>query len=283
MKVRHTLSTGFVLILAGVVLAMAGLFLLLQPDQFRAAATINVDQSLHDTSNRQDYDPYFILTEFETIKSHAVLGQVATAFDLHDVWGKKYNDGQKLDDAAVEAMLKRHLELRPVRNTRLVEIAVIDEDPAEAAALANSIAQMYRLFKDEQMRDLLAHGVSSLKQQLQETEEKARIAKGETEKLKADLEISDLTLGSNDSAATPYFEAKRKFDNLRQTAALIETRLAEENSADSAPRPPTVEIVSLATVPICPFRPSRSMAVVIIVCGLLLITGGVFCFKNAKT
>ena len=277
------LSAGFVLILAGVVLSMAGLFMLLQSDQFRAATTISVDQSLHNVSNGEDYDPYFILTEFETIKSHAVLGQVATAFDLHDVWGKKYNHDQKLGDAAVEAILKQHLELRLVPNTKLLEIGVIDDDPSEAAMLANSIAATYRQFKDEEIKALLEHGFRSLKQQLQETEEKARTAKVEMEKLQVDLKLSDTMLASNGTTTAPYFEAKRKFDNLRQSAALIETRIAEETSADSAPRPPGVVIFSLATVPICPFRPNRSLAATIMGCGLLLVTGGVLCLKNAET
>jgi hypothetical protein len=273
---------GFVLILAGVVLAMAGLSMLLHADLFRAASTISVDQSPHSVDNGS-YDPYFILTEFETIQSHAVLGKVSDALDLKEIFGKKYNHGQKLGDAAVEDMLKRHLELRLVRNTRLVEIAVIDEDPAEAAALANAIAQMYRQFKDEQMRDLLARGLSSLNQQLQETEEKARTAKREMEELKADLEISDSSIVRNDSAVTSYFEAKRKFADLRQTVALISTRITQQTSLDSAPRPVPVTIIVTATVPTHPFRPSRCLATAMTVCGLLSVVGGVLLLKNAAT
>jgi uncharacterized protein involved in exopolysaccharide biosynthesis len=44
------------------------------------------------------------------------------------------------------------LDLRPVRNTSLMEVRVYSEDPKQAATIANVLAETYREFKSEQRR-----------------------------------------------------------------------------------------------------------------------------------
>jgi capsular polysaccharide biosynthesis protein len=89
------------------------------------------------------YDPLFVKTEADRIQSPAVLTNFIADVDLKDVWGKKYNNGQRLRDSDVEQLLK--VVAQPVRNSDVIEIKVRSEDPAEAAALANGIARSYRV------------------------------------------------------------------------------------------------------------------------------------------
>ena len=44
-------------------------------------------------------------------------------------------------------MLKGRIDLRPVRNTALIEIRAFSDNPSEAAMLANAIAQSYRDYR----------------------------------------------------------------------------------------------------------------------------------------
>jgi capsular polysaccharide biosynthesis protein len=145
MKSPRSIATGGLLLLVGGVLAMAGILKLLERNEFKSVATVKVSPPTAVTSGA-----YFLLTEFQEIQSHPVLANVVASLDLKERWSKKYNHGQALRDSEIEEMIKGHLELRNIRNTQLIEIGVFDDDPFEAAQLANAIARDYREFRTEQ-------------------------------------------------------------------------------------------------------------------------------------
>lgn len=91
-------------------------------------------------------DPYFLATEFEAIQSPTVLWEVAKRLDLAKKWAPATGTGE-LEPGAVVDRLRRGLELRQVRSTDLIEIRVRDSDPAEAAAIANAIAEAYQKWR----------------------------------------------------------------------------------------------------------------------------------------
>jgi hypothetical protein len=97
---------GVVLLLAGIALSAIGGRMLLQRNEYAGTATVSIHRP--QSTNDYSYDPYFLLTEYQTVQSHVVLTQVTVAFDLNNVWGKKYNHGQRMGDAEVEEMLKRN-------------------------------------------------------------------------------------------------------------------------------------------------------------------------------
>ncbi len=90
------------------------------------------------------YDPYFIQTEFIVIQSEVVLGKVIRDLGLDDKWRQRYGGGRALKPQEVLELLKKHLDLRPVRNANLIEIRVFSELPDEAALIANKIAEEYQ-------------------------------------------------------------------------------------------------------------------------------------------
>lgn len=98
------------------------------------------------------YDPYLIQTQFAVMRSDLVLGQVIEDLDLNRVWGKKYAGGNALSRAEAVSLLQARLELRPVRNTHLVEIRVFSDESAEAAKLANGIARTYQKLNGTKQR-----------------------------------------------------------------------------------------------------------------------------------
>jgi uncharacterized protein involved in exopolysaccharide biosynthesis len=146
---------GVVLLLAGIGLTAAGVWILLQQNEYASVAIVDVSPPpIND--NDQSYNPYFFLTEFETIKSHGVLGGVSATLNLNELWGKKYNHGRKLSESDVEERIKGKLDLRIVPNTSYMQIKVYQDDPTESAKLANAIAQAYCDFRAEQWKFFLS-------------------------------------------------------------------------------------------------------------------------------
>ncbi len=76
-----------------------------------------------------------------------MLSKVIDKLDLNTEWGKRYNGGVPLDTPITMKMLKRRLSLDPVRNTKLIEITVYDEDKNMAANIANAIVDAYRDYR----------------------------------------------------------------------------------------------------------------------------------------
>src|SRR5581483_6428606 len=84
------------------------------------------------------FDPYFLLTEFQTIQSQQVLSRVSEKMELRNVWGKKYTQGAPMPESDVEAMIKSRLDLQNRRNTKIIDIKAFSDSAQEAADLANA-------------------------------------------------------------------------------------------------------------------------------------------------
>jgi len=87
--------------------------------------------------------PNFVQTTCEIIQSEIVLRKVVEAMDLNVEWGKKYAAGDPLKISESLQLLRGRLEVRPVRNTSLIEIRGLSEKPEEAASLANGVTRAY--------------------------------------------------------------------------------------------------------------------------------------------
>lgn len=124
------------------------------PESFRSTAQIIVEEKQPGSQQAQSdfIDPYFLQTEFEVIESRVVLSKAVAALKLCDVWGKKFNNGAPLSSDWAETILRRNLELRPMRNTRVIEISAFSDSPDEAAKLANGVVEAYRIYKAEEAR-----------------------------------------------------------------------------------------------------------------------------------
>ena len=118
----------------------------LLPESFASTATMKVEHDQPVTGN-QIYDPYFIQTQFEIIKSDAVLSNVITALNLNQVWGRKFFKGETLHFSETLEILKGRLSLAPVGNTKLMKVVVYGEDKNEPAQIANAIAESYRDYR----------------------------------------------------------------------------------------------------------------------------------------
>jgi len=194
-RIRKTVIIAVFLL----VVMTATLVTFILPESFASTAQIKVDRDKADiqeltgggTMRFNPYDPYFIQTEFEIIQSETILGKVIAARNLNEVWGKKYFDGAKLKPDETLRMLRNRLNLRPVRNTTLIDIQVFSENAQEAAELANQIAETYRQWRLDKGNELVAGGLKSLREQAREQDEKIARTTKELSDLRARLQISD--------------------------------------------------------------------------------------------
>src|SRR5215469_14565410 len=129
-RIRKTVILAVFLL----VVITATLVTFILPESFSSMARIKVERDRSDIADLSgqpmigSYDPYFIQTEFEVIQSEVVLGKVIEALDLNQRWGKKYNGGQRFTTTETMGLLKRQIDLRPVRNTSLIEIRVYSDN-----------------------------------------------------------------------------------------------------------------------------------------------------------
>jgi uncharacterized protein involved in exopolysaccharide biosynthesis len=115
------------------------------PKTYVAVTRIELEkQPSVSSGTHQHYDPYFIQSEFEKIKSQAVLTRAIRELrqnpDLTD-FGKTRS--AVMDEETLRRQLLKQLELRQSRNTSLIEIRFADRDPVKAAIVANTIARSY--------------------------------------------------------------------------------------------------------------------------------------------
>jgi uncharacterized protein involved in exopolysaccharide biosynthesis len=159
MKSNWAKRWGIILILLGFAIGIPGVWLLIAHPHYEATTRIELSNqpdiaSGIEIERKLSYDPYFIQTEFEVIQSQIVLNNVVTKLQLDTEWGKRYANGRKLELTETVDLLKQCLRLRLVRNTLLIEIGVISEDAAEAAKIANAIAEAYRDLQEEHIPKL---------------------------------------------------------------------------------------------------------------------------------
>ena len=144
-RVRKTVILAVFLLVA----ITATLVTFILPPKFASTVRISVQKDAPDIlgigggQSYNQFDPYWVQTEFEKIQSKSILYSVITNLDLHIKWGEKYKEGVLPLNLAYK-LLKSETDVTQSRNTSLIEIKSFSDDPIEAAAIANKIAEVYR-------------------------------------------------------------------------------------------------------------------------------------------
>lgn len=207
-RIRKTVILAVFLL----VVITATVVTLMYPESFGATTRITVEQDHPDITGiagnpvGNSYDPYFLQTEFNVIQSHAVLSKVVEQLNLKEVWGKKYNGGQPMNESDVETIIKHSLDLQPVRNTKLIEIRAYSDSPDEAVKLADQVAQSYKQYRLDEYEQIIKNGIKSLDQQLEEQDAKVTAAQTNVDELRRKLNISDMN--AEGSGPTPLMTTK---------------------------------------------------------------------------
>jgi uncharacterized protein involved in exopolysaccharide biosynthesis len=313
MEIHRTTFLGFTLLLAGLAVFVTGVWQLSRPAQYQATAVIKVEPERYDIGSFLNettldvYGPYFIQTEFEALQSQMVLGRVVNSLNLNAKWSGKYAGGGTLTTNAVIAILKRNLRVALVRNTKLIEMSYISEDPEEAAKVANAIASAYQDYRVQKRKQETLNGLQVLQEEYLAKEQNIQIRHTNQDFLRKKLKIQDDDLSSSGSYTTgslqfdsrdtnnvglltsqeleqrPYWEEKRKLDNMIAFHKLLQSKIAalKMDLATTSVRP-MVEIVDTALLPELPAGPNRFLGAALLVIGLFTTVGGLLLLKSSR-
>lgn len=139
----------------------ATLITFLMPESYRATARIRLEAAVPLQSAEWGFNPYLLQSELETIRSRPVLDPVIQHLKLQSRWAQSYGLPGLSPTEALQLLISR-LELRPVRNTMLIEVQAFSEQPQEAAEMANDIAENYSAYCSERIHAAQSRGASAI-------------------------------------------------------------------------------------------------------------------------
>src|SRR6266481_1548140 len=216
-RIRKTVILAVFLL----VVITATLVTFILPESYSSTTRIKIERDVPDVPGLSDrpqaggYDPYFIQTEFEVIQSEVILGKVVTDLDLNKEWGKKYAGGETLKTTETMALLKGRMDLRPVRNTSLIEIRVFSDRPDEAAKIANAVAQAYKNHRLQQRLAMSHGGIDSLEERFKKQEREIETAQTNVSYLREKLQIPDAVVNADGPATLLSADTLRRIEAKR--------------------------------------------------------------------
>ncbi len=236
-RIRKTVIIAVFLL----VVITATLVTFILPEQYAATASMKVERDKSDIEELassgtrfNNYDPYFLFTEENTLQSEAILTNVIAMLDLNNEWGKRFNDGKTLRTAESMKLLRGRLDIKQRRNTTIIDIRAFSETAADAARLANAVATAYKQWRYDRGYRLVTAGVDELENQLKQQDEKLEAGRKELARLREELQISDIdAVGVAPQMLTETEEYKRhvasRFD-LERTYKRLKEQYDQLNS-----------------------------------------------------
>jgi capsular polysaccharide biosynthesis protein len=230
------------------------------PESFSSVARIKIERDDSDIAGLAErkpvtgYDPYFIQTEFELIQSEVILSKVIVDLDLNKAWGKRYANGERLKPSESLALLKGRIDLRPVRNTSIIEIRVYSEQPEEAARIANAVAEAYKDFRVKARAGRISASISALEQAYEDNNQKMRSIRAE---------MAELARAQSSPDSNRLVEASSRLEELQRFGQVLFTKIATEKTDLSLPATGMVQIVDRAVPGLRPVRPNKPLNIFI--------------------
>ncbi len=268
------------LLLGGMALCGAGLWLLLSPAQYAATVRIKIENDEPDIEGNVSYDPYFVQTSFEIIRSQLVLSNVVADLNLNVVWGKKYSYGEPPKAAKCYAILRNHMRVVQVRNTKFVDITYYSDSPKEAADVANAIAESYKKYRVESLTIMRLRGIEALQQQFQNEDKQIMMLQTNVEQLRQKYRIQDNVSTNRLPEQQPYWDAKNQLDRRREFHKFLALKIKAEKLDVKIPRANVVPIIHRAEPSQFPGYRNRPLGAALLVVGLFPLLGGILLLKS---
>jgi polysaccharide biosynthesis transport protein len=135
------------------------------------------------------FDPTDFQAEFEIMQSAQVLTPIITNLQLDRVWAKRFKSPQDAlpMQEALDYMSKHMLKLDFSKGTNLINITVLDEDPKEAADIANAVADGYKNMRDHDAEQRTNQGTDALRQQIDQQQSVVDTTRNKVESLRKEL------------------------------------------------------------------------------------------------
>jgi polysaccharide biosynthesis transport protein len=230
-RIRKTVILAVFLL---VVLTTAAVTFIL-PESYMSTVRIAVEKDVSDVSpigfaqTSSPYDPFFIETEFQKIRSKKVLYQVIKDLELNKRWGERYGDGSPLKTTETFQLLSGKISLSQTRNTSLIEIHVYsdakDHPADEAAEIANKVAEVYRQSRLSLRGELSTNGIRALESKLEAQNVTVSNILQKVDEMRKQFNISDLPDMPGSVTLEP--ETIRKLEGERISAEAQYTGISE--------------------------------------------------------
>jgi len=174
-----------------IVMLVATTVTFFQPKIYMSISRIKVEQErlsveVFQQQGYAGYDPYFLQTQYEIIQSQKILYPVVERYELRKRWAY---GGDQLPMELTFTMLKRKMSVQRYRDTSLIEIRVLDQDPQLAADIANSVADTFEKDRLEVRRQQTLKGLSKVQEEMEKQLERLYKAQNKVEKVRKDLNI----------------------------------------------------------------------------------------------
>ena len=140
------------------------------------------------------YDPYFLKTQYEIIKSKPILYEVINRLNLQEVWGKS---GKKISKETAYKMLYSSLDIYQQQDTSLIILRARRQNPKEAMRIANELADVYRDQRLDMNYKEMTRSLDALRRELETQEEKVSVAEQQVEDIREELDITVFSEGVN--------------------------------------------------------------------------------------
>jgi capsular exopolysaccharide synthesis family protein len=151
--------------------------------------SVDIDPFNPSTGGMRAYDPYFLRTQFEIIQSKPILYEVINRLNLQEIWGKK---GEQISKEIAYKILRSSLNVSQSRDTSLIALTAMREDPKEAARIANELADVYRDVRLDLKYKEMTRAMDALGRELEKQQEKVDTASRRVEQLRQELDITVL-------------------------------------------------------------------------------------------
>lgn len=258
---RARRNVAGIILLATLALALA--WVALRPANYTARAPVLVDvrtDPVNTTPLQGMVAPGFMTTQIDIVKSDRVAGRVVQMLpaDQAPLKGLR-EEAQKraLPPAWVAHMLRERLEVKPARESNIINIAWTGRSPAEAARVANAFAQAYletsleiRTDPARKYADWFDEQVKASRDRLQQAQARLSEFQQRSGILSADerddfesKRLSDLSQqlmiaqGRGGGGASASSDASPLVNNLRQDMARMEAKVGQASATMGSNHP----------------------------------------------
>jgi polysaccharide biosynthesis transport protein len=184
------------------------------------------DINIYGGSSAPQYDYFYLNTEFEVLKSEKILAPVINKLDLVDKYSEHYKLTPKMTMQDAYEQLVRDLDIKPERNTSLINISALAWDKNLAADIANEVAKEYERYRNNSRTDRYGRGLGTLTNQVEELKAKIERYSTNLDSLAKELEVWDLDPDSGRYQSLTAAELAQ----LRTVVNQYKTKITEEEA-----------------------------------------------------
>jgi polysaccharide biosynthesis transport protein len=181
---------------------------------YQATAQVKVSKEKKDIGVYQNaespYDSYFFNGEMAVIQSKWVLLPAIEKLKLNETWSARYFNNAPLTPEKALGILQRRVDITVQRNTEIMEIKVISDQPEEAAATANAIVQAYSDYRHNDQQAKIDRGMKSLDDEIKKQQDMVDAARNRIEEIRNKYQINITSNGGDDATVIDETEYQRK-------------------------------------------------------------------------